>query len=59
MQIKTTMSVYHQLINKQQVSERMWRKENPCTMLEGVEIGAATTENSMEFPQKIKNETAL
>ena len=59
MQIKTTMSVYHQLINKQQVSERTWRKENPCTMLEGVETGVATTENSMEFPQKIKNETAL
>ena len=33
----------------------MWRKENPCALLVGVnEIGAATMENSMKFPQKIK-----
>ena len=34
--------------------ERMWRKGNPPTLLVEmeIEIGAATTENSMEGPQK-------
>ena len=32
----------------------MWRKGNPCALL-GMQIGAATVENSMEFPKKIKN----
>ena len=30
----------------------MWRKENPCTLLVGMQIGAATMENSMEVLQK-------
>ena len=30
---------------------RMWRKGNPCVLL-GMQTGAATVENSMEFPQK-------
>ena len=30
----------------------MWRKEDPFTLLEGIEIGAATVESSMEIPQK-------
>ena len=38
---------------------KLWRKENSCALLVKVQIGAATVENSMEFPQKIKNETAL
>ena len=33
-----------------------WRKGNPSTLLEGIQTGATTVENSMEFPQKIKNE---
>ena len=33
----------------------MWRKGNPCALLVGVQIGAATMENTMEAPQKIKN----
>ena len=37
----------------------MWRKENTCALLVGMQIGAATVENSMEFSQKIKNGTAL
>ena len=37
----------------------MWRKGNPSALLVGVQMGAATMENSMEVPQKIKNETAL
>ena len=38
---------------------RMWRKGNPCALFVGMQIGTDTTENSMEFPQKIKNETAF
>ena len=34
---------------------RIWRKENPCALLVGMQIGAATVESSMEKPQKIKN----
>ena len=30
--------------------ERVWRKWNPCTLLVGMYIGAATMENSMEVP---------
>ena len=37
----------------------MWRKRNPLTLLVGVQTGAATLENSMEGPQKIKNRTTL
>ena len=37
----------------------MWRKENPSALLVGMQIGAATVEKSMEFPQKTKNETAF
>ena len=38
---------------------KMWRKRNPSAQLVGMQIGAAIPENSMEFPQKIKNGTAL
>ena len=37
----------------------MWRKGNPCVLLVGMYIGAATMENSMEIPQKIKNKTSV
>ena len=33
--------------------------ENLCTLLVGIEIGAATAENIMEVPQKIKNSTTI
>ena len=36
--------------------ERMHRKGNPSALLVGMHTGAATVENSMEFPQKTKNE---
>ena len=39
--------------------ERFWRKENPSALLLGLQTGAATVENSMEFPQKTKNGTAF
>ena len=37
----------------------MWRKGNPCALLGGRQIGVAIIENSMEFPQKIKNSTII
>ena len=37
----------------------MWRKGNPSALLVGMQTGAATVENSMEFPQKTKHGTAL
>ena len=39
---------------KLQVLARMWRKGNPCALLVGMSVGAATIENIMEFLQKIK-----
>ena len=65
-QIKTTMR-YHftpvrmAIINKsnKQVLERMWRKRNPSALLVGMQTGAATVENGMEFPQKTTNGTAF
>ena len=38
---------------------RMRRKVNYCTLLVGMQVGAATMENSMEFPQEIKNRTTV
>ena len=38
---------------------RMWRNRNPHTLLVGLQIGVATMENSMEFPQKIKEEIVI
>ena len=35
---------------------RLWRKENSSTLLVGIQIGAATVENSMEFPVKLEME---
>ena len=37
----------------------MQRKENPRALLVGMYIGAGTIENSMEFPQKVKNRTTI
>ena len=66
MQIKTTIRYHftpvkkhHKHINKQQVLERLWRKGNPSALWVGMQTCAATMENSMEFPQKTKNGTAL
>ena len=44
---------------RQQVLARMQRKENPCALLVGMEIIAATQENSMEVPQKLENRTSI
>ena len=32
----------------------MWRKGNPRTLVVGMQTGAATVENTMQIPQKIK-----
>ena len=50
---------YYQKYHKQQMLVRKWRKEDSCTWLVGMQIGAATTENSMVVPQKIKNRTII
>ena len=36
--------------------KRLWRKGNPSALLVGMQTGAATVENSMEFPQETKME---
>ena len=46
------------IINKQEL-ERMRRKGNPSALLVGMQTGAATVENGMEFPQIIKKGTAF
>ena len=38
---------------------RMWRKGNPGALLVGMQTDAATMENSVDFPHKIKNGTAF
>ena len=58
MPLHTGQKVHHNQINKQ-VLARVWRKGDPSTLLVGMQIGEATVENSMEFPQKTKNGTAL
>ena len=37
----------------------MWRKGELRVLLVGMEIGAATMENNMAIPQKIKNGTTI
>ena len=54
----TSQNGHHTHINKQ-VLERKQRKGNPSALLVGMQTGAATVENSMEFPQKTKNGTDL
>ena len=47
-------------INKpKQVAVKMWRRGNPTALLAGMQTSAATVENSMKFPQKIKNKTGF
>ena len=39
--------------------ERMWRNGNPLALLVGMQTGAATLENRVEVPQKVKNRPIL
>ena len=56
MPLHTSQNGHHKQSNKQQMLKRMWRKGNSSTLLVGLQTGAATMENSMDFPQKTKNE---
>ena len=38
---------------------RIWRKYNPCSLLVGIQNGAAVVEKSIAVPQKIKHEIAM
>ena len=58
MPLHTSQNGHHKQINKQ-VLTVLWRKRNPSALLVRLQTGAATVENSMEFPQKTKNGTAL
>ena len=57
----TSQNGHHNQINKQEVLVTIQRKGNshPSALLVGMQTGAATVENSMEFPQKTKNGTAF
>ena len=37
------------------INKKRWRKGNPCTLLVGMQFGAAFMENSVEVPQKMKD----
>ena len=39
--------------------EGVWRKGNPLPLLVGMQVSAATLENSVEIPQEIKNRASL
>ena len=52
--LHTSQNGHHKQINKE-VLERMWRKGNPSALLVGMQTGATTVENSIEFTQKPKD----
>ena len=54
----TDQKCHHKQINKQELA-RLWRNGYPSALLVGMQTGETTVENSMEFPQKTKNGTAL
>ena len=54
----TSQSGQHKQIHKQML-ERMLRKGNPSALLVGMQTCEVTVENSVEFPHKTKNGTAL
>ena len=58
MPFHTSQNGHHKQINKQ-VLGRKWKKGNPSVLLVGMQIGEATVENTMEFPQKTQNGTAF
>ena len=66
MKIKTTMRYYFTLVRMaiitKSTNNKCWQgggEKGPNTLLVRMQIGAATMENSMEFPQKTRNGTAF
>ena len=65
MQIKTTMrhhitqSEWLKLTTQETTDVDEERKGNPLTLLVEMQTGTATLENSMEFPQEVKNRATL
>ena len=63
MQIKTTMRYHFTPVRVANINKSTNvgedGKGNPSALLVGMQTGEATVENSMEFPQKTKNGTAL
>ena len=49
------------IIKRQQITSvgKGVEKKEPCALLVGIQIGAATMENSMAIPQKTKNRTTI
>ena len=43
----------------QVLEKRIWRKGNPSALLVGMQTGAASVKNNMEFPREIKNTNAF
>ena len=39
--------------------ERVWRKVNTLALLVGMQIDTATMENSVEIPEKTRNDPAI
>ena len=67
MQIKMTMR-YHltpvrmaiiNILTNKSAGKDVGEKRNPPALLVGMQTGAATVEDSMEFPHKVKNGTAI
>ena len=44
---------------KSQVLTRMWIKSKACSLMVGMQSGAATMDNSQEVPQNTKNGTTV
>ena len=54
-----SQSGQNEQIRRLSMLERMWRNGNPLALLVGMQTGAATLENRVEFPQKFKNRPTL
>ena len=53
--LHTSENGHHKQIHKQ-VLERLWRKGTPGALLVGLQTGAATVENTINFLRKLKME---
>ena len=53
------LQIFGVVHGSQQVLGKLWRRGKPSALLVGMQTGAATVENSMEFPHKTKDGTAF